>query len=129
MTVVFNEEEQRYECRRDLVLCHTVSGEGEDVPGAKALMEKLLPTVPEIDAKCRGLAADELLETKNDELLDEDEEPISKEEFMQTLVLKRAEFNAEGATFWYGDGDLFWGHYISVDCSADGTPTYAELMG
>ena len=75
MTVVFNEEEQRYECRTDLVLCHTVSGEGEDVPGAKALMEKLLPTVPEIDAKCRGLAADELLETKNDEWLDEDEEP------------------------------------------------------
>ncbi|MCR5557242.1 MAG: DUF2262 domain-containing protein [Butyrivibrio sp.] len=129
MEIVFNEEEGRYECQTDLALCYTVSGEGEDVPGAKALMEKLLPMLPELDKKSRNYAADELLETKNDVWLEEDEEPISKEDFVDTLILKKVEFNAEGVTFWYDDGDLFWGHYVTVDSSADGTPKYAQMMG
>ncbi len=58
MEIVFNEEEGRYECQTDLALCYIVSGEGEDVPGAKALMEKLLPMLPELDKKSRNYAAD-----------------------------------------------------------------------
>ncbi len=106
-----------------------MSGEGEDIPGAKALMEKLLPMVPELDIKSRNYAADELLETKNDVWLEEDEEPISREDFINTLTLKRVEFNADGITFWYDDGDLFWGHTVTVDSSADETPRYAQMLG
>lgn len=129
MTILFNAEEQRFEYKNDLVLCYTVSGEGEDLPGAKALMEKLIPMISEIDAKCRSCAADELLEIKNDEWLDEDEDPISREDFMEKLILRGAEFSAESVTFWYEDGDMFWGHCVMVECLADGTPDYAEMMG
>ncbi len=87
MTIVFNEEKRRYECKTDLALCYTVSGEGED------------------------------------------EEPISREDFINILTLKRVEFNADGITFWYDDGDLFWGHTVMVDSSADGTPRYAQMLG
>ena len=81
-----------------------------------------------LTGKARICAADELLETKNDSWLDEGEEPVTAEAFMNRLQLVEAEFDIDGITFWYEDDDMFWGHSIMVVCDKNGIAKFSEMM-
>lgn len=96
----------------------------------------LLPTVRDvisglevIDHKAREFACEELLELKNDSWLDEDEELITKEEFASKMSIDTISFQEDGEIeIWYNDGDLFWGHSITVYIN-NGEPKRAEING
>ena len=75
-------------------------------------------------------AAEELLELKNDCWLEDDEEEVTKEKFIEALELCDIVFESEGEfTFWFCDGDLFWGHSIIVEGNIDGTLNSAYIAG
>lgn len=75
-------------------------------------------------------ASDELLELKNDSWLDDNENTISKEEFIAALELCEIFFDTEGEfSFWFYDGELFFGHSIIVEGNIDGTFHSAYIAG
>lgn len=62
------------------------------------------------------LASVETLETlKNEGWLDEDEAPLTEADFLSRLTLRALTVDEFGHfTFWYDDGDVFWGHAIEA---------------
>jgi hypothetical protein len=53
-----------------------------------------------------------------------------KEEFKARMALESVTVEADGSfQFWYGDGDLFWGHSIQVSGNLAEGPTDASLAG
>lgn len=75
-------------------------------------------------------ASEELLELKNDSWLEDDEDEVTKENFIAALELCDIVFDLEGDfTFWFYDGDLFWGHSIIVEGNVDGILHSAYIAG
>lgn len=63
----------------------------------------------------RDCAVERLLEIKNYSWLDENEAPLTPEHFKACMVLESLAISPEGEVqFFYRDGDLFWGHCISI---------------
>jgi len=96
----------------------------------------------EWDRKIRSFAAGELLENARDWAADardwaEDEDgedadapELTEEDFMRRMELESIEIREDGSfDFWFGDGDLFWGHSIRVSGSMDEGPTDADMEG
>lgn len=80
------------------------------------------------DQTVRAFAADRLLEQAGDWA--EDEEPLTRELFMDRLEPESVQVYADGRfDFWFHDGELFWGHAIRVSGSLTGGPDAAELEG
>jgi hypothetical protein len=83
---------------------------------AKALWEGQ----EEWDREVREYMVNELLDLKNGTWLEEDEAELSAEEFLQRVTLESISIDSEGEfEFWFGDGDLFWGHSIMVSGALD----------
>lgn len=75
-------------------------------------------------------ASDDLLELKNENWLDEDEAELDAEAFEACLELESIEVRPEGEfCFWFGDGDLFWGHSVTVEGTVAEGPTQADMQG
>lgn len=75
-------------------------------------------------------AVEHLLELKNDNWLDDDEEPLTEEQFMSRMRLAEISMDEDGSfSFWYDDGDLFFGHTIVVAGNLTDGPTDACFMG
>ncbi|MBX3381044.1 MAG: DUF2262 domain-containing protein [Phycisphaeraceae bacterium] len=71
-----------------------------------------------------------LLQIKNDHWLDEGQSPVTAEQFRSLLSLESVTTNPDGTfEFWCNDGDLFWGHSISVAGDLTNGPTRATLEG
>ena len=82
----------------------------------------------------RMIAADELLELANDWSQDMDEDgetpTITREQFMERMELESIEIGGDGSfTFWFGDGDLFYGHSIRVSGDLENGPNDAAMEG
>jgi len=72
----------------------------------------------------------ELLELKNDAWLDEDESELTAEQFLAAIELTSITISYDGEfEFWYDDGDLFWGHSISVSGNLKEGLTDAGIQG
>ena len=66
-------------------------------------------------AKINDFAAEELLELKNFSWLDDNEEEVTKTEFLLKMKLETITINSDGSfTFWHDDGNLFFGHSIEI---------------
>lgn len=88
----------------------------------------LLAGAADWDRRVREYAADELLESAND--WTEDEEEITREQFMERMEPESVEISGDGAfQFWFADGELFYGHSIHVTGSLDGGPDRAQMEG
>jgi hypothetical protein len=75
-------------------------------------------------------AAEWLLDLKNDNWLDEDEEPLTPAAFMQRMSLESIVFGSGGKiTFYHHDGDLFWGHCIQICIDAKDNCLGADIPG
>ncbi len=84
----------------------------------------------EWDNKAKNFAATKLLELKNDFWLDEDEEELTHEDFLERLQLETLNIKSDGGlTFWYDDGDLFAGHVLIVEANVNGDFINAEIAG
>ena len=65
---------------------------------------------PHWDERIRRFSTDELLPLKNGNRLEEDEVPVTTDDFARRLKLEAIHFEtAVSFSFWFGDDDLFWG--------------------
>ena len=95
-------------------------------------LDELARNLPALDESARLYAAEELLDTRNDFWIDEEEGEVllTAEEFASQVSLESVELGEKGRlTFWYDDGELFAGHTISVERGADGAFVSADMMG
>lgn len=75
-------------------------------------------------------AVKELLPIKNDFWLDEDEAPLTPEQFLSRMRLESIAVAKNGRfDFWHNDGDLFWGHLIQISGTLDEGLTHADIPG
>ena len=80
--------------------------------------------------KICDFVCDELLELKNDAWLDDDEEEITRDGFIEAIEFCDISLESNGEfTFWFDDGDLFWGHTIIAEGNIDGTFSSAHIAG
>jgi hypothetical protein len=80
----------------------------------------------------RKYAASTLLALHNDTWRDEAEDgpPIDADEFAARMTPDALIVEEDdGVTVWFDDGDLFWGHTISVSLHSDLTPYDAGIAG
>lgn len=81
-------------------------------------------------ARIEAFAVQELLPIKNEGWVDEDEAEVSPEEFKNKMTLESISIYADGTfNFWHLDGDLFWGHFISISGNLTDGPTGADIPG
>lgn len=72
----------------------------------------------------------ELFELKNSRWLEEYEKPVSREQFLNAMVLTGITFFTDGSCeMYFEDGDLFWGHFILVGISHDRRVEDVTLAG
>ena len=93
------------------------------------------------DRRIREYAADELLELANDwaestvyeeesEAAEEDEQLVSREQFMERMELESIQAQEDGEfEFWFLDGDMFYGHSIHVTGNVEDGPDWADIEG
>lgn len=107
---------------------------------ALAQFKKIYGSLGEWDQKFRVFAAQNLTEDANDwqdEGCDDGEEEsaeasaaITEEVFAGRITISEFSINAEGSyEVYYDDDDMFWGHVIIVDGSADGKMEDAYIAG
>lgn len=109
ISLTFDREETREDCVRNA--------------------RELLASAADWDRRVREYAADELVSLANDWAGD-GEEPITREQFMERMELESIEIRGDGEfDFWFGDGDLFYGHSIRVSGSLEKGPEEAEMEG
>ncbi len=94
----------------------------------------LLASAADWDKRVRAYAADELVSLANDWSQDMDEDgetpTITREQFMERMELESIEIGGDGSfTFWFGDGDLFYGHSIRVSGDLENGPDEASMEG
>lgn len=72
----------------------------------------------------------ELLDLKNDNWFEEGEKKLTPDDFLRRISLASVTVYSDGSfEFWYGDGDLFWGHSIMVSGSIEGGLDDAGIHG
>lgn len=75
-------------------------------------------------------ASQDLLDLKNDIWLEEEEEELTAAAFESRMELESVEVRPEGEfCFWFRDGNLFWGHSITVEGTVNKGPLQADLQG
>jgi hypothetical protein len=82
------------------------------------------------ERRVREYAVQELLDLKNDSWLDDDEQPISSQQFLTRMTLESITVSPDGTfSFTHDDGNLFWGHAIQVSGNLQAGPTDADIPG
>jgi len=75
-------------------------------------------------------AVHKLLRLKNDSWLDEDESPLTPEQFKSRMRLQSISVHTDGSfDFWHDDGSLFWGHSIQISGTLGRGLTDADIPG
>lgn len=99
-------------------------------PVGLAFLEGIAQNIELYDAKARNYVATHLLDTKNSHWLDENEKPMSVEEFESKISLRTiTSFRFGNVSFWYDDGQIFLGHDIAVKMDSDNNFSRAEFYG
>lgn len=81
------------------------------------------------DESARVFCASKLLRLKNETWLEDQEEPITQEAFIETLELEGITAFSDGSfSLYFDDNDIFWGHSIVVDVE-DNVLIDANLAG
>ncbi len=110
-----------------------VFGAGEDHEACAARAKQLLEAAADWDRRVREYAAKELTGLANDwaeELEAGGSQEISPKQFAERLELESIEVRANGGfQFWFGDGDLFYGHSVWVSGDLEGGPDDAAMEG
>jgi hypothetical protein len=119
------------------ILGNTVSVGFEE----KEALQTLRELAKDFDGLLSGaaaFAAKELLELANtwcDDAWDEEEEgkpftPLTEKDFMDRITLREISLGDDGEyALYYDDGDMFWGHAVTVDGSLAEGFTDANMEG
>lgn len=104
--------------------------EADEVQGALRTAYALWKMQGEWTQRILDYAVSELLSLKNDCWLGDDEEEVTPDEFKERMALVEICASADGGfDFWFGDGELFWGHSITVSGTLAEGPTDANISG
>ena len=77
-----------------------------------------------------GCAIEKLLGLKNEHWLADGESPVTAQEFAKRMTVGEISVAADGSfAFFHGDGDLFWGHCITVRGNLTDGPKDADIAG
>jgi hypothetical protein len=99
----------------------------EGLEKALGTIEKKIEAIRQNEPKLREFAAKKLLKLANEW---SEGEKVTKKDFVSRIRLEAIEFyNDRSAGLYYTDGDLFWGHTITVDLDKNGKCTRAEFQG
>jgi len=99
----------------------------EGIETALATIEKKIASIRRDEPKFREFAARKLLKLANEW---SEGEKVTKEDFISRMRLQTIAFDNElSIGLYYEDGDLFWGHTITVDIDNKGKCTRAEIQG
>jgi hypothetical protein len=80
--------------------------------------------------RTRDFAVKELRTLKNENWLDEGEDEVTADDFRKLLTLSSVSVDPEGnVSFWFDDGDLFWGHSVVVSGTFAHGCESAEIHG
>ena len=94
------------------------------------MVREIITHLESIDQKMRQFAVEQLLELKNETWREEGEPELTKADFTARMSIETISFNDDGEyEIWYGDGDLFWGHSITVSVDRKGRPERADING
>lgn len=82
-----------------------------------------------LSSAAKHYASKKLRRLKNSTWEDETT-PVTDLQFRRRLTLTSIDIAPElEVTFWFHDGDLFWGHFVTVEMNARDRFTFAELLG
>ncbi|OYY89403.1 MAG: hypothetical protein B7Y45_12420 [Sphingomonas sp. 28-66-16] len=104
----------------------------DDLPGAAATAKALLEGQTTWQARMMEAVVRDLLDLKNGEWFDpeHDAAPYTPETLVAPLTLEGATIFADGtATFFFEDGNLFFGHTILVAVDTASGDVTADLAG
>jgi len=96
----------------------------------RSVMRQLVDEANHWAEKMTDLAVTELLPFKNNAWLEPDEAELTPAAFKDRLRLETISVCEDSEfSFWYNDGDLFWGHTVVVYGTLAEGPIHAEFMG
>lgn len=109
-------------------------GEEDDLEPALQRARELLAGFSDYSRPAEAYAVQELLPLKNEHWLedlgDDEEPPLTPEQFTSRMTLDALVFYAEGdVTFYYDDGDMFYGHTIELMMDAGDNFIHADIPG
>lgn len=110
-------------------------GSEEAMKAAQATAKALLADAQSWDERVRTFAAENLTDLANQWAQEggEEEEPpaeITSEDFAQRMELDAIQVDDQGGfTFWFDDGEMFWGHSIRVSGTLSDGPDDAQMEG
>jgi hypothetical protein len=91
----------------------------ESLPKARQIASEL----ERYTTEAKVFAAKGMLGLKNETWADEDDDGnsvlVTTEQFMERMTLESVSVDESSSTFWFNDGELFFGHVIAVE--HDGT--------
>lgn len=104
---------------------------------SKSMIQRSLSTIHALmedpegwEARIRSFAAERLLSLKNSRWLGKGEPEIAVQAFAERLVVNGINTASRGRfIFWFGDGDLFWGHTVKVSGTLKAGPQRATVEG
>ena len=102
----------------------------DDADAAIRVAQQLFRAQADWDRRIADRALETLLPLKNEVWLGEGERELTATEFTARMTLQSIHVDESGdLTFWYDDGDLFWGHSIQVYGHIERGPQDAQIAG
>lgn len=133
--IIFNEKYEQWECNIKIGSNDIdISIENDFEKNEELILKNIIPIINMVINNLDHIkeeTAKSLIDLKNEIWLDEDlgEEKVSVEEFKKLINLETIEISLEQLSFWFDDGDLFWGHVIVSDFDLEGKFIDAGIHG
>ncbi|WP_157154398.1 DUF2262 domain-containing protein [Brachyspira murdochii] len=93
------------------------------------IIKKIFNNKKDIDKKLKEYISENMLEDANIWNDDAEKPHINREEFEKLITLTSITISEDIITFWFDDGDIFWGHTIVVESDCDFNFTDAHIEG
>ena len=104
--------------------------ESGDVTRPLEFARRIIGQIVRYSDIAKDYAASQLLNLKNEAWLDDDEDPLTLNQFKDRVRLESIVcYSSEGATFYHEDGDLFCGHCIELRMNSNHEFTEACIAG
>jgi hypothetical protein len=95
-----------------------------------AIARQLVAALPSLVPRAWKEAADACLPLINGGYLEPGETPVTRDDFLRRATLTGLSGDvAGGVSFHLDDGDMLWGHYITVHCTLDGSVWDVQMSG
>ena len=93
------------------------------------IIKKIFANKKDVDKKLKDYISENMLEDANNWNDDADKPHINKEDFSKLITLASITISEDIITFWFDDGDIFWGHSIVVESDYDFNFEDAHIEG